>query len=98
MSGFLLNGRRCQDEQKRGDRSPYGGLTIFLPNFFPEDVEAFKKIDFLAARGKTCDVALVEVTPGQENIHAAYLGERQKPKDVIPYDRFGNAENQRQLA
>lgn len=75
------------------------GQVIFYPNFFPEDIEAFKtEIDFLAARAKTCDVALIEVTPGQENIYAAYIVEKLKPKVVIPYDRSGNAENQRQLA
>jgi ankyrin repeat protein len=75
------------------------GLTIFYPNFFPEDIEAFKKeVDFLAERTKSCDLAFVDVTPGRENAHAAYLVEKLKPKAVIPYDRSGSAESGRALA
>jgi len=75
------------------------GLTIFYPNFFPEDIDAFKKeIDFLAEKTKACDVAFVEVTPGQENAHAAYLVEKLRPKVVIPYDRSGNVASGRELA
>jgi len=75
------------------------GLTLFYSNFFPEDIDAFKKeIDFLAAQTKTCDLAFVEVTPGQENAYAAYIVDRLKPKVVIPYDRSGNTSTQRELA
>ena len=75
------------------------GLTIFYPNFFPEDVEAFKKeIDFLAGHASACDLAVIETTPGQENVWAAAVIEKLKPKVVIPYDRSGVADNQRALA
>lgn len=75
------------------------GLAIFYPNFFPEDIEAFKKeIDFLAARTNGCDLAFIEVTPGQENVYAAYVVDRLKPKVVIPYDRSGNAASLKELA
>jgi ankyrin repeat protein len=75
------------------------GLTVFYPNFFPEDLEAFKKeIDFLAGRTNGCDVALVEVTPGQENAYAAYIVEKLGPKVVIPYDRSRNTESLKALA
>ena len=75
------------------------GLTIFYPNFFPEDVAAFKKeIDFLAERTSSCDLAFIEVTPGQENAYAAYLVDKLKPKAVIPYDRSGAAASGRELA
>jgi ankyrin repeat protein len=75
------------------------GLTIFYPNFFPEDIDAFKKeVDFLAGRTKTCDLAFIEVTPGQENAYAAYIVEKLKPKVVVPYDRSGNAASQGELA
>jgi len=68
------------------------GLTIFYPNFFPEDIDAFKKeVDFLAGREGSCDLAFIEVTPGQENAYAAYIVDRLKPKVVIPLDRSGNA-------
>jgi len=75
------------------------GLTIFYPNFFPEDLDSFKKeIDFLAERTKACDLAFIEVTPGPDNAYAAYIVEKLKPRAVIPYDRSGNAANQRELA
>lgn len=75
------------------------GLTLFYSNFFPEDIDAFKKeIDFLAAQTKTCDLAFIEVTPGQENAYAAYIVDKLKPKAVIPYDRAGSAANLKELA
>jgi ankyrin repeat protein len=75
------------------------GLTIFYPNFFPEDIDAFKKeIDVLAEQAKTCDLAIVETVPGQENAWAAYVVEKLKPRVVIPYDRSGNAAALRELA
>ena len=75
------------------------GLTIFYPNFFPEDIDVFKKeIDFLAEQTKACDLAIIEVTPGQENAHAAYIVEKLKPRVVVPYDRSGNATSQKELA
>jgi len=75
------------------------GLRIFYPNFFPEDVESFKKeIDFLAGKSASCDLAFVETRPGQENVWAAYIVEKLKPRVVIPYDRSGNGENARALA
>jgi len=75
------------------------GLTVFYPNFFTEDIDAFKKeIDFLAGRSEACDLAFIEVTPGQENAYAAYIVEKLKPKVVIPYDRSGNAVSQQELA
>jgi len=75
------------------------GLTIFYPNFFPEDVEVFKKeIDFLAGQTKSCDLAIIETTPGQDNVWADYIVEKLKPRVVIPYDRSRDIGNQRALA
>lgn len=75
------------------------GLTIFYPNFFPEDAEAFKKeIDFLAEKSKTCDLAFIETIPGQDNVWAAYIVEKLKPRAVIPYDRGRDAGNSCALA
>ncbi len=75
------------------------GLTIFYPNFFPEDIEVFKKeIDFLATKTKSCDLAFIEVIPGQENVCAAYIVEKLGPKAVIPYDRSGSAASAKELA
>lgn len=75
------------------------GLAIFYPNFFPEDIEAFKKeIDFLADRTSGCDLAFIEVTPGRENAYAAYIVDRLEPKVVIPFDRSGDAASLRELA
>jgi ankyrin repeat protein len=75
------------------------GLTIFYPNFFPEDIDAFRKeVDVLAEKTGSCDLAIVEVTPGRENDCAAYLVEKLKPKVVIPYDRSGDAASGDELA
>lgn len=70
------------------------GLTFFYPNFFPEDTLLFKKeIDFLAQQCSRCDFAIVEVTPGTENVYAAYIIEKLKPGMVIPYDRSRRADS-----
>jgi ankyrin repeat protein len=75
------------------------GLTLFYPNFFPEDIDVLKKeIDFLAGLTESCDLAFIEVTPGQENAQAAYIVEKLKPRVVIPYDRSGDAAQQKGLA
>jgi len=75
------------------------GMTIFYPNFYPEDLDAFKKeIDFLAGRTSVCDIAFIDVTPGQENAYAAYVVEKLKPRVVIPYDRSGKESARRELA
>lgn len=75
------------------------GLTIFYPNFFPEDVEAFKKeIDVLAGQTGSCDLAVIETTPGRDNVWAASIVEKLKPRVVIPYDRSGDGANERKMA
>jgi|GEM_PF-2550995 len=67
-------------------------LTFFYPNFFPENIDSFKKeIDFLSEKSTSCDFAIIEVSEGRENGYADYLIERLKPALVIPYDRGGNA-------
>ena len=66
-------------------------LTIFYPNFFSENIEQFKtEIDFLALQSDKCNIALIEVTEGKENIYAEYIIDKLKPELVIPYDRSGD--------
>ncbi len=63
------------------------GLTIFYAGYYPEDIEAFKKeIDFLAARGKGCDIAFLHTTDGDDHACAAYVMEKLHPKAVLPMD------------
>jgi ankyrin repeat protein len=70
------------------------GLTFFYPNFFPEDTALFQKeINFLSEQCTHCDFAIIEVTPGAENVYASYIIEKLKPKMVIPYDRSGKIES-----
>ncbi len=63
-------------------------VVFYYPNYFPEDIELFKKeIDFLSENTQRCDFAIIEVTPGQENIYAAYIINKLRPAVIIPYNR-----------
>ncbi|MFH1196475.1 MAG: ankyrin repeat domain-containing protein [bacterium] len=67
-------------------------LTIFYPNFFPEDIEQFKtEIDFLASQTDKCDIAIIEVAQDRENVYAEYIIEKLNPALIIPYDRSGDS-------